>query len=604
MANKDDIFAPPTTEELAKVGPSAGGDVFAPPSKMELSKISAGGGKTSEPESSALEALLGGGINSLTSGLTNKALAGTQAVGDSAAGKGDLEALYKKYLSQRQDNEEKLKSEHPTAYKVGDIAGDIGQGAAAFGLAGPLGLAGKMSAGAGLGAANTYLRAEKPDELSGSDYAKGAALGAGGALVGEGIAKVVGSGANALTNYLSTKTAPKQLAAALLNASEGNTLFTQGGEEAVEQAGRNLSAKAAQDFTRPISEKNQAFTQAFTQASDNGATVNPNPQMLQSAQQFVQAASGENLRIPSDVSSALQAMQDGTLRPDQANRAIQQIKAIMYDNPSAGPLKNATANIVSDLTSATNESLDSTTLQELNVNKAGAWQATEGLIQKANKFVGESDQQGRSASSYSPNMIREKIDSYINNLIDRSGSGSEQGVKARTDVSELNKYLTQLQQDTPLGIKNDDILKQVQNLGYLKSASKNVTGIRGDQGSIPALNSVVQKVVSSPTRIAEKLSGFEGLQNVSKRILGLAPDETINVQNATNSLLKGNQETMDAVSKKLSENPATAHLGLELSNPQKRNVNATIFSIMQNPVAKQQLGISEESAIANNKHNP
>ena len=616
--NKD-LFAPPTESELKKVKGSDSSDLFAPPTKDELNPAKYASlndaisdipvvGKPIRALKEGVEDLQQGVMNGATNGLYNNAKAGVKAAATTATSSAEPEqskldqliANYKKYKDLEDKNTAQAAIRSPVFSGAGNLVGKVGQGMGAFAV--PETLAGKLIAGGAVGGAEGA--AESPDTVSDNptqvakDAGIGALKGAGGTLLGETVvAPALGKAGEGIANYLKDKAGAKQLAATVVNASQGGTLFGEKGAQEVEQGARDLSASAARDFTAPISEKNQDFTNAFQTAAEAGKTVQPSSQLLQSTQDFVSAANNENLRIPSTVAQAMTDLQNGSLTPDKANAAIQQIKALGYNNPTSGPLNNSMANFIGDLTNATNQTLDNTTLQGLNTNKAAAWSAIEPMIQRANTVVAEGDQLAKSASSMSPDALRAKVNNFIYNTVENAGKSSEQGIKARTDISELKNTIDNIQDKVPLGIDTDDLMKKIQNLGYLKAASKNVSGIRdsgnGEMG-LSGISNIVNKVTTVPERIAEKVAKYPAAQNVARQVLGMDPSEEINTGTATRKLLDGNKDTLSRAADALNQNPATAHLGQSLADPENKNINATIFTIMQNPTAKQQLGITEK----------
>lgn len=496
---------------------------------------------------------------------------GSTAVNDADSGQSKLEQLKANYEKYKQliDQEKQASEERsPIAYNMGKIGYNIGQGVAAF--SNPMGMAAKIATGAGLGGVQSASESkgsisDNPEQLA-KDIGVGAGLGAASVPVGEAVGKALGEVGEALFNKLKDTSGAKQLAATALNAAKGNSLFGEEGAKVVEQDARKLATTTAQDFTKPISEKNADFTKAFQQAADQGLTVPKDSQTLRSMGDFTQAAQTENLRIPNDVSQALSDLQQGSLTPDRANRAIQQLKGLMYNNNPSATLKNASDNLVQDLTKATNSTLDNTTLQALNRNKQAAWQAVE-----------EGAQIEKDASSMSPEALKQRVDRFIYNIIENAGKSSDQGVKSRTDISQLKSTLDKIQDQVPLGIDTQAITKKIQDLAYLKAASKNVSGIRENKSEFEAIGKLLNKVVTVPERVAEMSSGSPTVQRWSK------------------ALLNGDKDMIKQASDALSQNPSTSHLGAALKDPNNKNINATVFSIMQNPLAKSALGISDDN---------
>lgn len=193
MNNKDDIFAPPTEQEI--------NDLFAPPSQEEIKDIALplkddkliDFSKILPEEEQALNAAKGLGLGAaqgLTFNLADELEGGVLAAKDALTGSdNDISSLYRKYQKLAEDRYKKAKESSPEFYMAGDVGGTI-----LGGLATPALGAGKLAASSaakvlGKNALTKALAAESASTL-GNIAGKGAAMAIeaapAGALYGAG----------------------------------------------------------------------------------------------------------------------------------------------------------------------------------------------------------------------------------------------------------------------------------------------------------------------------------------------------------------------------------------------------------------------------------
>lgn len=210
MSN-DDLFAPPSKEELAQVAAKqpAAPDLFAPPTADEIKKAQA------PTDDGALAAGVSGLAHGLTFQTADKLAAGGRALYDKVTGAGDYGPAYDKYLQEQKAHTAQQQAQHPYAYAAGNIGGAVFNPANALLPGG--GLAGNIAGGAlggaiqGAGESSAHpLNGMNDASNFGSDVAKGAGYGA----LGGGIATGLGSAARSLGGL------PKKAAAVFLGAPE------------------------------------------------------------------------------------------------------------------------------------------------------------------------------------------------------------------------------------------------------------------------------------------------------------------------------------------------------------------------------------------------
>ena len=555
-------------------------------------------------------------------GFRNKYLGGVKALGKTA-----LEGLtgeipggvsnayeellnnYKKYKGQEDVKTDEAHKRSPIISGAEKLAGNFITGGAALKGAQALGLGGEgialsrqsvplaarlsdaaasIPAAAALGAVQGAGEAKEGE--MGSGAATGALAGGLGGVVGEQIiGPAVAAGANKLLTSIGNTSGGKQLAATLLNASKGGSLFTEPGTGAVTTSTENLANNTANELTKGVEAKNADFSNAWTKSAQNGEKL--------------AAPSAEELSSISDVEPTLnklgyedqvQALKSGEMTPKQANDFRSQLKShvnALYNDPNpmtkqvsrnvaeeiqdsglfTTPLKNEGGETIgNNLGLLEKKSAQAgTDIQALNQSKADAWKQLEPFIQKANKVL-PPEQQVVNAADMPLEQARQKIATMMQGLAQKSGLSTGIGDEARNTLQNMQQVLQDVNSSTNLGINPSQIASNIQNQGYLNAAKTGVTGIQQSK-----LNPAKYLDFINPYRAAEKLSGSKTAQDISSRLLGKDPLQ------------------MRAAADALSQNPKTRGLAEQLVTAHSLNdsqkMTNTAFQILQNPDAKEAL---------------
>lgn len=491
-------------------------------------------------------------------------------------------AKYKELAHQSDAKSQDANFATPVLHAGGEMAGNalLAEGALTKSAAT---LPGRLGAMAGLGALEGAGKSEgslqdNPEKLK-SDMTTGGALGLLGGGLAEGAAPLISKAAGGLIKYGQGNEYMKQLAATLQNASEGGTLFSQQGKQKVAQKMEDFASKSADDIVKNLPEKNKLYEDAFKQASEAGNTIEPNSSLLQSESEAMGKLQNASIKLPPTAMQSLQKLQSGGLDPQEAYSLIRQLNELKFNKTAPKtPEYESLSNFADELTQATNGTLPSTTLENLNLQKSTAHKAVEPFLQGAGTAEFEPNKFTNQSSQYSQNELRSKIKDYFGSNLERVGEGTAKGTDYQNQLSKGKDYFQGLQEKAPLSTDFNKILDDTQQLGYLNTARRTTSGIHTESGKpLDKLGQVFNSVMSSPYRAAEAISSSSTAQDVSK------------------ALLMGNKDMTKSVTERLMANPTTKHLGESLANPRNQtHLNQTIFTIMQNPTAKETMGIGPE----------
>lgn len=549
-----------------------------------------------QEEVGIIEPFIRGGLQGLSGGFSDEAVAGLNAAGktlteDAIPNKSPLEHLldnYHKAKSTEEAREKYVADQSPGLYYGSEIAGSFVPGSAAFKAAKGASMLGRIATGAGLGALSSYGKSgqdEKPEDVA-QNAGVSAALGGVSVPIAEKIAApLLSKGINKVGSWLQDSPSAKQLAAATLNAGKGGTVFGEAGPQNINIQNEELAKNTANAITKGVSEKNQDFTTAFENAAQNGRTLEtPDTNASKNLGDFYQDLENGRIRLDPEHAQNLKSLNQGALPPNKANSTIQylkQLKGENFDNPN---IKNSTQNLIDDLENGANKTLDGETIQRLNTGKRTAWEQVEPFIQKANDVIPDKAFQSKSASDLSTPQMNSRIRSLIKSLTSKAGNSTTVGTEAQGKIQELQQLLkdTGMSVNFP-GVNPSEIGSNIQNQAYLNAAQQANQGVRYDTNLGLSKVGVFQQIKDKGLLFgAEKLGkNSQVAQNIAGRILSRDPI------------------AMREAAQALSQNPKTAKLAeelikaSELNNSQK--ITNTTFQIMQNPEAKAILGLDNKN---------
>lgn len=509
----------------------------------------------------------------------------------------DLGDLYERYKQSVAEKQKQADERSPIASGMGKIGGALAPAMVTMGALGPAaGLGTEIVAQGTLGAAEGIGRSKAEDNKGlAEDAAWGFGLGAAGAPMGKAIGSGLGEVGEWGINKLKDNPLAKQLAATAINAAEigkekAGSLFGETGTGKLTQETRNLTEGLAGEIEAPIAAKNQEYTKAFKEAKEQGKLVPaPTKTGLSDIEEFAQdlyknKIPSANDAMPAWTKENLESYKQGTLAPDIAEQMARELKNFKT-TPFQGTLEQTKQNLLGSLTKQKNLSLDPETLAKLNKEKSAAWQASEPFIQKANKTIADPSFQPKSASQMSPEQRQLMVQGQLEHIVNDAGKSSVQGQKARNILQDpnnpnnLNETLRGINAEGNLGLKPDQMTQALQNQSYLSAANQNVAGVRGSEDTGFGLKDIARKVIGTPYKAAEMMSGSETVQNISKRLLAGSPEE------------------LSSIGAKLQQIPSTTHLGKALSDGvasgDRTKLNAAIFTILQNSNARKALTPSE-----------
>ena len=530
--------------------------------------------------SSRLRSLFGGGGGKVEA-------AGRAGIDKLTGSSDDFSSLYDKYKGLVKQKQQEADLRYPIASTVGKVQGTLIPSVATAIATGPLGLAAEMGVGSLLGGVESAGSSESKDntELAkdvGTGAVEGALMVPAGRAIGHGVSK----GLSYLADAAGKNALAKQFAATVLNKVKGGTLFNQGelndplkrGTQTIQQETNALTGVGedvgiiSKELNDSLSGKNQAFTDAFKTATDAGKKLVPETSdlaIISTVEDIMGVDTANSL-----FSGMLEKLKAGDLNPQEADalrttiknhinrlkntNGIDAIKATQQFN-QATKLQNS--GIIQSLEEMTQKS--GVDLNTLNKEKSAAWNSLEA-------FPGID--QGK-ASSMSVGDRNKAMSTHLKDLATSSGKKTTIGDEEAINLKLLYDKLQKAKKVGNLNINPEEIGKKLNEQAYLNAARSNVSGYT--QNSKQTLWDSIKDLKPKKLSIygaAEALSGNKGVQNVSK------------------FLLEADNERLLGVANRLKGDPAYAHLGNSLADAvektMKPQINAVIFSLMQNPATR------------------
>ena len=553
---------------------------------------------------SALESITRGGLQGISGGFSDEAMAGgaagLQTIEDAIKSKipekeSTIEHLvnqYKRYKGMAESDEAKAKAAHPYLYGGSELAGGFVPAGLAFKSVAGADLATKIATGAGLGAAATYGGLGQNEKDQAEKVAEGAALGGAGTLVGEKvISPLIKAGANKLVASLQDQPWANQLAATVKNKMAGGTLFGRAGAQDVEAQSAKLSSDVANALTGNVEGNIGEMGNAFTQGAEQ--RLKPNRDQLQVISD-IKSKFGNYFNGAYD--DDFDKLVKGQMSPKEANDFRKQLTSTISDlwqdnnvQTKPGSIKLAqyikNSGIIPTLEDmSTNAGTD---IGQLNSNISAAREPLDAFMQKTGSIVEDPNQQFKWSSSTPIEKQNLTVQNTVNKLLQQSGRSTDLGAKSANKLADLQSLLENAKKVSPsLGGEAPDfatnMAKKLQQQSFLNAAEQNVAGLR--ERKLEAVNPVTWATNAgiNPYRAAELSTHVPGLKGI--------------VSDVADKLLAPSPIERQAISQGLRSGQGTAHLAdayeqaIDSKNPGR--INNVIFQILQNPMAKKAVGIN------------
>jgi len=530
-------------------------------------------------------------LRSLLGGLGAKTEAAGRAGIEKISGSDqDLGALYEKYKQVVGQKQKESEARSPVSTALGKGMGALAPAMTVFGGAGAMSLPAEIGASAALGGVEGAGESHSKDGQGlAKDIGMGALKGAVAVPVAKGIGKVVSNVGEKALEKLKDSSFAKQLAATAVNAAKvgeekGQTLFGEAGDVLYGQ-NKGLAKNISEQIEAPISQKNAEFTKAFQTAAQEGKTVTPPfEEGMKDVEDFIVDLGVNKINpkaMPTWTPENFQKYRTGSLTPDVANQMIQELKGLDVSKSTAtSTLAQTRDNVLQTLQKNTNDALGEGVLQKLNKEKQAAWQASEPLVQTGKKEAVEEGFQKSNASNLSPEARMSRTKSFFEDIIKNAGKSTMQG-EARSNLKDATELMEEANKAGNLGMNVQEMQQAAQNQSYLSAAKQNISGgsLANETPKLGSIDKLVSGFVSSPYRAAEVVSGYPAVQRASKM------------------LLEGTPESLSSIGKKLQQIPSVSHLGQALDHAasvgDKGKMNAAIFTILQNPLARKALNEDE-----------
>lgn len=571
-----------------------------PKRKLDLSSFD------SEQESFGQD--LGDFAKSVGQGMTlgggDEIMGALEAGGDVLTGDADLSDILKKYREHQQANEKEwdaVKERSPILSTAGEIGGGFllpggalikaGKGVGALGKAALAGLTGATAGG--LSSKGTIEG--DPSEL-GTDMAIGSALGFGleGAtqIASPLIKSAAGKGKDYLKQLSKEYDLIRQGGVALDRGLEGKGFISKTSTDEIKEGTKNLTGELVSGVESGMDFAGKKFKEAITSDKSPLQLEAQSLQKLQNLKSIYENPTSTLSTLPraKSVKSFIQRVEDGQATMEE----LQNLKNMLNEDiPMSG----------SDLSSVARNAVEGidTTIQK----KMGE------LYPEINKTYAQSRELGESLISNVPEEFRQTTMGEMNKPIEKLYGKSADIVKtAGSDAGSARDRLDRLEQ---LKSKLEEL-----KTGKTKAAGPlDEAGMFNQNKANPELLEATG--FTDPSEISSKITKQADLEGIMQLIQGndlsgnrlellslaqgkrgvlsglnVAGQATKRATEMGQKIYKLPADQLGSVAQSLKSNPATAFLGNALeqsiNNPAQSSKNAILFSIMQNPDARQQIG--------------
>lgn len=473
MANKKDLFAPPTQDEL---------NMFAAPSAEELALTQ------EQPESQP--GMVESGLRGAAQGLTFGGADELTAALESAL----TDKTYQKALEESRGAYKAAEEAHPYVTTAGNIVGGIG-GAAGLGtLGGAVGLGGAAAKGAqalttaqklanaakigagysaltGLGTSEKSLT-EQPLELA-KDVTQEAAIGSVAGPLLHGAGQLAGKAIKAGTQQASKVGVVQNILKSFETGKEGTSYFIPEHVEALESKATQAAGKAREAMQEKLRNLGTAKTAILQEAEAQGKTVDVLPLFNKAKQQIEQLTTDE---IPGADKRKLQSILDAlpaeTDYRDLSPSKVDNIKRMFQRYTGAGEDalrtpegRQVALDMVRDLDNSVMNSVDdnivSSALSKLQQSPATASAAQDAenylaankgntsTIKTLNKGLSDmltaQDVLGQSSTANRAEQIAQV--EKLRKVLGRTAAETEGGVSARQALNQVRQVVKNVAPD-------------------------------------------------------------------------------------------------------------------------------------------------------------
>lgn len=490
---------------------------------------------------------------------------------------------WRKHQQENEAEYDKVKERSPIISTVGEIAGGLAPALYTGGATAGMSLGGRLAAAGGLGTVAGALSSD--DEFGTKENLADAGMGTGIGLLGEGVASAVKPVSKAILNSSPVKAIGnsidnlvneypivRQHLKSFGRGAEGKAFF---GETARENL-VNESGKAVDDLTGSLNKMRgtaaEEYGKVFKSAPEISGFNSDQLKAFNTAESILDASSKRLGYADEQISSTFNKIKSG--EPINAQE-LKDFQTHLRDNAykinqgeTYSQLKNAAdaANDVlkekvpgyTQVNSLFRDVEDSIEGFVSNISKAKDTGAT---TEGGKKIFSEGRLQGDTKTEGKPLVQAAK------NVIEKSERPFMGGQKEFEQLLQLKKGLKSLQETNPemlekMGIKNiDEFFSKIRNDSDIQSIMKTISGT----GSLSQTGEI----------LGTGLRATYGAANAAGLTAG--------------KLYRAPPAMLNGVSKALSNNSATKHLGTALqavADQPGASRNAILFSIMQHPEAR------------------
>lgn len=559
----------PSYDELVKSGKSV---QAAPETKMpSYEELTKGPETTSDAydfvKAAAQGATLGGG---------DELLGAVQGTMDKLNNPDNVDWLdaYRQHQKDAESEYNKVKERSPVLSTVGEIAGGLLPVSGYMKAASGLGTLGKIGLAAAAGGAAGSLGSEGTLDKSPLEVGKDALIGAGTGGAFEGMTNVGGSLLKnkvgpALEKYIQDSPKLRQFLTSVGEGTEGKGFTGNANRERLQKELEDNASSLGGDLDKMKQYGQEQYNKVLENAPAVKVSDTQDLKSIQDAADVLGKLGNSGGARNKEALDILSSLKNGENVP--AND-LKELQKYLRDN-SHKINQGITSDELSDAAGTANKLLKEQVPSYENVN------SLHGQIQDPiNSFIKNvpADEMNI-ASRPKSSTIDTNTFKAAQDVIKKSELPYGAGDKQANQLRLLKEGLSNLQEKDPEALKQ----MGVDNLDdYFKNIQK--------QSDIQAVYKGINKTGEMNKNLFDTLSPDLNTANKYGNLAGRV------AQPISDYLYKAPKEALGKVSQSLLNNPNTAHLGMalqqSLDSPMAAGRNAALFSIMQNPSARKQIG--------------
>lgn len=571
--------------------------------------------------------LLLGGAQGATLGFGDELLAALETAGQTVSGKSKLEDLYNTYRKLQQENEASVAQAHersPWATGIGELAGGlILPGGAMIGAGKEAALGARMLAGAKAGipigalagAGYSQANIENIPQLA-QDTAVGAGLGAAGGAAAEGIIGGLGKAGEAVKKQLQKTNVGENIVQAMDTGLEGGGYISKESEKRIAALGKEAKEtglNALYGEEGPLKQTSKKLGNYLVGASEKGAIADADENLTAKLAQTFQDLEDNNLLRPtkklediddpilgsiykafnrkSDTNHAMSSTEIKTfsdnvnkllsnqMAPDEAYNFARWLQGDKIEGMASLKGSKFKELIGDDLIYSIKQSAKDAADKVMGEGEGAKLTKEFGDVRAGtvDTFLNKGAPEKLAAtwgSDMSKTQAQAKIYKELDNVIKTIGDPTAKGDDAREMMQTFAERVASLKKNYPdLNLDTDAMLEQIKKAGRERAIRNKLVAEGGHDAST---GGIISRAID--------YTGYGGA-NLTGQVIG-----------STRNFLKGGDSTLLAGAKALQSSPSTARLGQALesavNNKSRAAINASTFSIMQNPDARKALGLS------------